>query len=178
VHVETSIYETFIVEEISTFTLYYFELYLRTRIKYITRNDDVGELPSRANLSILLKTFQHLPRIILSFTYKQESTVLLIYYKWWFWWTTFECKFVNIIEEISTFTSYYFELHLRARINCITRNNGAVKLPSSTNLSIFCHFIRPLSKKPVRRRYLTDIEFKQTHIYMIFNYDEFRPFVQ
>jgi hypothetical protein len=81
VHVETSIYETFIVEEISTFTLYYFELYLRTRIKYITRNDDVGELPSRANLSILLKKFQHLPRIILSFTYKQESTVLLIYYK-------------------------------------------------------------------------------------------------
>jgi len=97
------------------------------------------------------------------------------YYKWWFWWTTFECEFVNIIEEISTFTSYYFELHLWARINCITRNDGASELPSSTNLLIFCHLIRPLSKKPIRRRYLTHIEFKQTHIYMIFNYDEFRP---
>ena len=48
--------------------IYYFKFHLRTRIKHITRNDDVGDLPSRVNLSILLKRFQHLPHITLNFT--------------------------------------------------------------------------------------------------------------
>ena len=43
--------ETYIVEDISTFTLYYFEHYLRTRINRVPRHDG-GEVPSSGNLLI------------------------------------------------------------------------------------------------------------------------------
>jgi len=43
-HIETSIYETYIVKEISIFTLYYFESHLRTIINHILRNNVDGEL--------------------------------------------------------------------------------------------------------------------------------------
>jgi len=51
-HVEASIYEAYIAEEISTFISYYFKPYLRTRINHIPRHDDGGEVPSSGNLSI------------------------------------------------------------------------------------------------------------------------------
>lgn len=43
-HIEISIYETYIVKEISIFTLYYFESHLRTIINHILRNNVDGEL--------------------------------------------------------------------------------------------------------------------------------------
>jgi hypothetical protein len=43
-HVEASICEAYIVEEISTFISYYFKPYLRTRINRIPRHDDGGEV--------------------------------------------------------------------------------------------------------------------------------------
>jgi hypothetical protein len=42
-----------------------------------------------------------------------------------------------IVEEISTFISYYFEPHLRTRINCVPRYDDGGEVPSSGNLSIF-----------------------------------------
>jgi len=42
-----------------------------------------------------------------------------------------------IVEEISTFISYYFEPNLRTRINHIPRHNDGGEVPSSGNLSIF-----------------------------------------
>jgi len=52
-HVEASIWEAYIVEEISIFISYYFEPNLRTRINRVPRHDDGGgEVPSSGNLSI------------------------------------------------------------------------------------------------------------------------------
>jgi hypothetical protein len=51
-HVEASIYEVYIVEEISTFISYYFEPNLRMRINRVPRHDDGGEVPLSGKLSI------------------------------------------------------------------------------------------------------------------------------
>jgi len=51
-HVEASICEAYVVEEISTFISYYFESHLRTRINRVPRHDYGGEVPSSGNLSI------------------------------------------------------------------------------------------------------------------------------
>jgi hypothetical protein len=45
---------------------------------------------------------------------------------------------------------------------------------SSGNLSIFFNPGWPAPKNIVRRRYLFEIEFKQAHNYVLFNYDELR----
>jgi hypothetical protein len=42
-----------------------------------------------------------------------------------------------IVKEISTFISYYFEPHLRMRINRVPRYDDGGEVPSSGNLSIF-----------------------------------------
>jgi len=83
-----------------------------------------------------------------------------------------------IVKEISTFISYYFEPHLRMRINRVPRHDDGGKVPSSGNLSIISNLGRPTPKNTVRGRYLSEIEFKQTHNYVLFNCDELRPFIQ
>ena len=55
-----------------------------------------------------------------------------------------------IIEEISTFISYYFESHLRTRINRVPRHDDGGEVPSSGNLSIFSNPRRPTPKNVVR----------------------------
>jgi len=42
-----------------------------------------------------------------------------------------------IVEEISIFISYYFEPHLRMKINRIPQHDDGGEVPSSENLSIF-----------------------------------------
>jgi len=49
---------------------------------------------------------------------------------------------------------------------------------SSGNLSIFSNPGRPTPKNVVRRRYFSEIEFKQAHNYILFNCDELRAFIQ
>ena len=49
-HIKTSIYETYIIEEILIFTSYYFEPHLRTKINHVLSHDNGGELPSNENL--------------------------------------------------------------------------------------------------------------------------------
>jgi hypothetical protein len=83
-----------------------------------------------------------------------------------------------IVEKISTFISYYFEPHLRMRINRVPRHDDGGEVPSSGNLSIFSNPRRPIPKKAVRGRYLSEIEFRQTHNYILFNCDELRPFIK
>ena len=84
-----------------------------------------------------------------------------------------------IIEEISTFISCYFEPYLRARINRVLWHDDGGEVPSSGNLSIFSNPERPTPKNIVRgRRYLSEIEFRQAHNYILFKYDELRPFIK
>jgi hypothetical protein len=52
-HVEALICEAYIVEEILTFSSYYFKPHLRTKINRIPRHDDGGEVPSSGDLTIL-----------------------------------------------------------------------------------------------------------------------------
>jgi len=83
-----------------------------------------------------------------------------------------------IVEKISTFILYYFEPHLRKRINHVPRHDGSGEVPSSGNLSIFSNPRRPTPKNAVKGRYLSEIEFRQAHNYVLFNCDELRPFIK
>ena len=65
-----------------------------------------------------------------------------------------------IVEEISTFISYYFEPHMRTRINRVPRHDDGGEVPSSGNLSIFSNPKRPTPKNAVRGKYLSKIEFR------------------
>ena len=83
-----------------------------------------------------------------------------------------------IVEEISKFISYYFEPHLRMRINRVPRHDDGDEVSSSVNLSIFSNHGRPTPKNVVRGRYLSEIELKEAHNCVLFNCDELRPFIQ
>jgi len=63
---------------------------------------------------------------------------------------------VYIFEEISTFILYYFEPHLRTRINHIPRHDDGSEVPSSENLSIFSNTRQPTPKNAVRGRCLSE----------------------
>jgi len=63
-----------------------------------------------------------------------------------------------IVEEISIFISYYFEPHLKTRINRVPRHDDGGEVPSNGNLSIFSNLGRPTPKNAVRGRYLFEIE--------------------
>ena len=64
-----------------------------------------------------------------------------------------------IVEEISTFISYYFEPHLRTRIHRVSQHDGGGEVPSSGNLSVFSNPEQPTSKNVVKGRYLSEIKF-------------------
>jgi hypothetical protein len=66
---------------------------------------------------------------------------------------------------------------MRIIINRVPRHNDGGEFYSSDNFSIFFDPDRPLSKNVVSIRYLKNIEFRQTNNYMLFNYDELRPFI-
>ena len=82
-----------------------------------------------------------------------------------------------IVEEISIFISYYFEPHLRTRINCVSRHNDGNEVSSSENLLIFSNPRWLASKNAARKRYLSKREFKLVHNYVLFNCNELRPFI-
>ena len=82
-----------------------------------------------------------------------------------------------IVKEISTFISYYFQSHLRTGINRVPRHDDGVEVPSNGNLSIFSNPGQPTPKNVIKGRYLPEIEFRQAHNYVLFNFDELRPFI-
>jgi hypothetical protein len=67
---------------------------------------------------------------------------------------------------------------LRIKINRVLRRDDGREVPSSEDLSIFSYLRRPIPKNVMRKRYLSEIEFKKSHNYMLFNCDELRPFIQ
>ena len=71
-HVKALIYEAYIVEEISTFILYYFKPHLRTRINRVPRHDDGGEVPSSENLSIFSNPGRSTPKNVIRGRYLSE----------------------------------------------------------------------------------------------------------
>jgi hypothetical protein len=77
-----------------------------------------------------------------------------------------------IVEGISTLISYYFEPHLRTRINRVPRHDDDGEVPLGGNLSIFSNPGRPTPKNVVKGRYLSEMKFRQAHNYIIFNYHE------
>jgi len=66
---------------------------------------------------------------------------------------------------------------LRTSINCVPRYDDGGEVSSSENLSIFSHLGQPIPKNVIRGRCLIKIEFKQAYNYVLFNYDEMRPFI-
>ena len=82
-----------------------------------------------------------------------------------------------IIEEISTFCSFYFESHIQTKINKVERNDvgGEVDAPEGC-LSIFTHPGRAVGREKIR--YLTDVELQAANIYVLLNCDEIQPFVE
>ena len=64
------------------------------------------------------------------------------------------------------------------RINRVSRHDDGGEVPSSGNLSIFSDPGQPTPKNAVRGRYFSEIEFRQAHNYVLFNYDELRPFIK
>jgi len=82
-----------------------------------------------------------------------------------------------IVEEISISISYYFEPQLRTKINRVPRRDDGGEVVLNENLSIFSNPGRPTLKNVVKGRYLSEIEFKQTHNYVLFNCDELRHFI-
>jgi hypothetical protein len=83
-----------------------------------------------------------------------------------------------IVEEISTFISYYFKPHLRTRINHIPRRDDSGEVPSSMIFLIFSNLGWDLQKDIVRRRYLTEIEFGHGYNYVLLNINELRHFIK
>jgi len=82
-----------------------------------------------------------------------------------------------LIEETSTFCSYYFESHVQSKLNKVDRNDdgGDVDCPDGC-LSIFTHPGRPSGKE--KSRYLSDEEYNAARLYVLINCDEIQPFVQ
>jgi hypothetical protein len=66
---------------------------------------------------------------------------------------------------------------MRIIINRVPRHNDDGEFSSGDNFSILFDPDRPLSNNVVSIRYLKNIQFRQTNNYMLFNYDELRPFV-
>jgi hypothetical protein len=73
---------------------------------------------------------------------------------------------------------WHDEPHLRTRINRVSWHDDGSEVTSSGNLSIFSNPGRPTPKNLVKGRYFSEIEFKEAHNYVLFNYDELRPFIK
>ena len=63
------------------------------------------------------------------------------------------------------------------RMNRVPRHDDGGEVSSSGNLSILSNPGWPTPKNVVRGTYLSEIEFKQAHNYVLFNYNELRPFI-
>jgi hypothetical protein len=64
------------------------------------------------------------------------------------------------------------------RINRVSRHDDGGEVHSSGNLSIFSNPGLPTPKNAVKGRYLSEIEFRQAHNYVLFNCDKLRPFIK
>ncbi|XP_074591296.1 uncharacterized protein LOC141847209 [Curcuma longa] len=83
-----------------------------------------------------------------------------------------EASIVNayIVEEVTTFASYYFEPHIRSKRRRARRNDEDPIDPNLTSFLIFNYLGRPSG--PCKERYLTGQEWRATHTYILLNYPE------
>jgi len=68
--------------------------------------------------------------------------------------------------------------YVRPSWSTVPWHDDGSEVPSSGNLSIFSNTRQPTPKNVVRGRYLSELEFKQAHSYVLFICDELRPFIQ
>ena len=85
-----------------------------------------------------------------------------------------------LVEEASTFCSYYFEDHVQTKARTVPRNyeGGGDYIPSDDplNLSIFKYSGRPLGRS--KTRHMTQQEYKAAHSYILLNCEEVEPYVR
>ena len=85
-----------------------------------------------------------------------------------------------LVEEASTFCSYYFEDHVQTKARTVPRNyeGGVDYIPSDDplNLSIFKYSGRPLGRS--KTRHMTQQEYKAAHSYILLNCEEVEPYVR
>jgi hypothetical protein len=70
-----------------------------------------------------------------------------------------------------------FQVSFENKNQLRTKDGDGGEVSSSENLSIFSNPGRLTPKNTVRIRYLLEIEFRQAHNYVLFNFDELRPFI-
>nr|GMD83380.1 uncharacterized protein LOC109168299 [Ipomoea batatas] len=84
-----------------------------------------------------------------------------------------------LVEEASSFCSYYFEDHVSTKHRNVPRNadsNEYVVDEHEETLSIFKYLGRAFEKSKVR--YMTDEEFKAAQTYVLLNCSEVEPFIE
>ncbi|XP_039130823.1 uncharacterized protein LOC120267164 isoform X1 [Dioscorea cayenensis subsp. rotundata] len=82
-----------------------------------------------------------------------------------------------LVEEASTFCSYYFEPHVNTKLRKVPRNDDGGKVETSEGLlSIFSFPGRPYGQAKSRR--LTDKEYHQAQTYVLLNCDGVQQYVK
>ena len=83
-----------------------------------------------------------------------------------------------IVEKISIFISYYFESQLRLRINHVQRNDDGREVFRVETCQYSLILDDSCQKTIVKGIYFSEIEFRQAHNHMLFNFNEHEPFIQ
>ncbi|KAL3520947.1 hypothetical protein ACH5RR_019096 [Cinchona calisaya] len=81
-----------------------------------------------------------------------------------------------IVEEVTTFASYYFEPHVQSKRQRAGRNDEGPVDPNVPSFSIFNYLGRSVGA--CKRGYLIDDERRIAHIYILLNCPEVEPYVQ
>ncbi|XP_042388266.1 uncharacterized protein LOC121980336 isoform X2 [Zingiber officinale] len=89
-----------------------------------------------------------------------------------------EASIVNayIVEEVTTFASYYFEPHVQSKRQRPGRNDEGPIDPNLNSFSIFNYLGR--SSGPCKQRYLTGQEWRAAHTYILLNCPEVSSFYE
>ena len=79
-----------------------------------------------------------------------------------------------IMEEVTTFASYYFEPHMQCKRRRARKNDEGPIDPNCKSFSIFNYLGRP--NGACRFRYLSGEEFHAAHTYILLNCPEVEPY--
>lgn len=83
-----------------------------------------------------------------------------------------------LMEETSSFCSYYFEEHVGTKARNVPRNDdvGCDENDQADVIPLFKQPGRAFGKK--KKRYLDDREYKAARLYVLLNCDEVSPFIE
>lgn len=85
----------------------------------------------------------------------------------------------NLLEESTSFCSYYFEDYISTKARNIPRNEDVPcdeDVDDENLISIFRQYGRPFGKRT--KRYLRDDEYKAAAVYVLLNCDEVSPYFE